>query len=118
MIVAIINPGTQGIDGATEQDATDNMAALVNDTIPTLTYTRVPEQDSKGRFAYQVTNPEHPGKTCMVLMPGWKLEHVRWLDLPEQNIWHFPRLYVDGSSWVWKYAAEMLVEFWKEDEQS
>jgi hypothetical protein len=35
---------------------------------------------------------------------------VRYLGIPGQNIWDFPRLFVDGSSWVWKFAIAVTVE--------
>jgi hypothetical protein len=35
------------------------------------------------------------------------LEKVRYLDSENQDIFNFPRLYVDGSSWVWKYALNV-----------
>ncbi|MET9402659.1 hypothetical protein [Kitasatospora sp. NPDC002965] len=37
-------------------------------------------------------------------MPGLSLDQVRWMNEPDQNIWNYPRLFVDGSSWVWWYA--------------
>ena len=43
-----------------------------------------------------------------ILPPGLALAGVRYLDQPGQNIWHFPRLYIDGDSWVWKYAVEIV----------
>jgi hypothetical protein len=44
----------------------------------------------------------HP-RRVLVLMPGLVLDQVRYMGKP-QNIWHFPRLYVDGNSWVWCFA--------------
>ena len=43
------------------------------------------------------------GRECWVAMPGLPLERVRYMGEP-QNIWDFPRLYVDGDSWVWEFA--------------
>lgn len=38
-------------------------------------------------------------------MPSLSLEKIRYMGEKTQNIWDFPRLYVNGSSWVWKYAT-------------
>ena len=37
-------------------------------------------------------------------MPGISLEKVRFMGKEDENIWDFPRLYVDDESYVWKYA--------------
>ena len=49
-------------------------------------------------------------RTCDVSMPGFSIERVRYLGLANQNIWQFPRLYIDGSSWVWKFAIGIARE--------
>lgn len=36
-------------------------------------------------------------------MPGWPLGQVRWQ--PDADAWQFPRLYVDGGSWLWGFAV-------------
>jgi len=41
-------------------------------------------------------------------MPGLPLDLVRYTGENGQNIWNFPRLYLDDSSWVWKFAANIL----------
>ena len=37
-------------------------------------------------------------------MPGLPLAKVRFTGAKSQDIWTFPRLYVDDSSWVWLYS--------------
>ena len=37
-------------------------------------------------------------------MPGIPTERVRYLGDPGQNIWDYPRLYVNGESGVWSIA--------------
>jgi hypothetical protein len=37
-------------------------------------------------------------------MPGLPVEQVRYMGESGQNIWDFPRLYVDDSSWIWEFA--------------
>jgi len=40
-------------------------------------------------------------------MPGLPLDRVRYIGAPEQNAWRFPRLFVDGNSWLWEFALEI-----------
>jgi hypothetical protein len=51
----------------------------------------------------------HDGNKAEVLMPGLLLSQVRYTGDGYQNIWDYPRLYVDGDSWVWKYAIEVIL---------
>ena len=117
----IINPGTGPVANATEQAAYENVIALVKDALgesmalgPSGDTARIARDlslgegtDEGGRFSYVVTLGD---RTCAIDMPGIALERVRYTGADGQNIWHFPRLYVDGSSWVWMYAVEMLRE--------
>ncbi len=106
----IINPGTEPIDGANEQNAADNMKHFIVDcSVKGLKYVRVPEEDGgyakEGRFAFLVYVVGRNINRCyLVHMPGLPLEKVRYMGEGEQNIFNFPRLYVDKSSWVWMYA--------------
>ena len=118
---AFINPGTGPVANATEQDAIYNMIAFLQDSPLTgnLLCARVPELDEDGRFGFHV----FLGRDCdtrlgpiIVQMPGWELERVRYMGELEQNIWHFPRLYIDGSSWVWKFAILKKRNFIPEEE--
>lgn len=56
------------------------------------------------RFTVTVNGTEHP-----VDMPGLPLDQVAFTGAEGQGIWDFPRLYVDESSWVWKYALDVIV---------
>ncbi len=38
-------------------------------------------------------------------MQGFPIEQVRFTDAEDQNIWDSSRLYIDGASWVWRYAV-------------
>lgn len=101
----VINPGSGPAWGATEGNATANMQKFTSDLtergIPA-TFARRPDADyGEGRYAFMVT-PE-TGVAQEVQMPGLPLDRVRWLG-PEQDIWQFPRLYVDGGSWIWFFA--------------
>lgn len=102
----VINPGTGPVACATEDYATANISALLIDAgVEGATIERVPQEDDAGRFAFLLKTDK--GR-CSVDMPGLPLERVRYLGTGGQNIWEFPRLYVDGSSWVWKYAISFV----------
>lgn len=104
----IINPGSGPVAGATRENAEANVRQLLVDAdapnaeinfvkVGTIYGTDKPD----GRFEFDLSMDGH---VCNVEMPGLSLERVRYLGQPDQNIWDFPRLYVDGSSWVWTYA--------------
>lgn len=101
-----INPGTGPVEGATEENARANIdrfaADLVIAGITTTSIERDPDVDSDGRYGYQLTTGD--GRALSIDMPGLPLDQVRYVDEPGQDIWDFPRLYVDGSSWVWMFA--------------
>ena len=72
---------------------------------------RGPETDKDGRYGFLLDS----GLSTLPLeveMPGLPLADVRYMpDEPgngDQNPWDFPRLYVDGSSWLWKYAVRTI----------
>jgi hypothetical protein len=62
--------------------------------------------DNGGRFHFIAV--DRYGKNRQIDMPGIPLEQVRYMKEDGQNIWDFPRLYVDGDSWVWYYAVRRL----------
>jgi hypothetical protein len=97
----IINPGTREIDGTNEADAKANIETFVEDIgLTGVMAERLDERDHDGRYGYRLTHGEH---STVVDMPGWSIDRVRWMG-QSQDIWQFPRLYVDGSSWVWRFA--------------
>lgn len=103
-----INPGTGPVVDATEDNAAFNTGAFTADLMvrgmKATSAERAPDLDDDGRFGWRLTFDD--GRVVEVEMPGLRLSEVRWLDEPDQNIWDFPRLYIDGSSWVWKYALD------------
>lgn len=111
-----LNPGTGAVHDATEANAATNTEQFVKDSKLTgLTFEHVPDADyGDGRFAFNVKWSGAPN-LVEIQMPGLTLEKVRYLGLEGQNIWHFPRLYVDGSSWVWQYAILDAVSFGVDD---
>lgn len=101
--VAFICPGTGPVEGATADHAKQNILQLIIDVgfeLEQIEVAHYPEHDDSGRFFFEL---KYNGRTCEIKMPGLDLSQVRYLS-EEQNIWDFPRLYVDGTSLVWKFA--------------
>lgn len=103
----IINPGSGPVPDATAEQAAENAAMFVLDLgarrLPVAKAERRPDADyGDGRFAFELTMAD--GRSIEIQMPGVPVERVRFLGEDGQNIWDFPRLYVDGSSWVWQFA--------------
>jgi len=100
-----VNPGTQPVLDATEDQAKVNMVQFLTDSHVTrkshLGLFRRPDQDyGNGRFAFEVCHPEY-SVGVIVQMPGAPLDKVRYMMIRGQNIWNFPRLYVNDLSLVW-----------------
>lgn len=106
--MVIINPGTGSVADATLEEAQKNIIQLIKDADlnpDEVTIKHNPKWDSDGRFGFLLKMGDHQ---CDVDMPGLPLKQVRFMDKPDQNIWHFPRLYVDGGSWVWSFAIKWV----------
>ena len=101
-----INPGSGPVDKATQKAAIQNMIHFIMDCNAKFPldwkYVRIPNEDyGEGRFAFLVWI----GNRCHeIQMPGLPLHKVRYMQEEGQNIWDFPRLYVDDSSWIWCFA--------------
>lgn len=117
----IISPGTGPVEGATIDHAYANMDALLKDAgLVGATWSRdIDAEEQGGRFSFLVNIPgaERFGRLT-VDMPGIPLERVRYTGDEGQNIWDFPRLYVDGSSWVWKFAVNRLRDWVSDNEEA
>lgn len=106
----VINPGSGPVKGATAERSAVNIKQFVADLavrgLNVVQVDRMPEhdydaEDHDGRFAFDLTFDD--GSVAQVQMPGLPVDQVRWLG-QDQDIWQFPRLYVDDSSWVWFFA--------------
>lgn len=107
--VVTINPGTEPVADTSAEAALLNVHQLAEDVggkVLTSDNPHGPIFDGQGRYLIRMRN-EH-GVLVAVEMPGLPLDQVRYTGEPGQNIWDFPRLYVDGSSWVWKYAVNVI----------
>jgi hypothetical protein len=116
--LVFINPGTGNVSGATLENAIRNMHQFIEDCpLDDLVFAKSTEDydaayPGDGRFGFDVYGGINP-TPINIQMPGWSLEQVRYTGDEGQNIWDFPRLYVDHSSYVWKYA--LLDEtYWEE----
>lgn len=101
-----INPGTGPVNGATENNATKNIEHFItdceNNKVKGIQFVRIPDSDyGNGRYAFLLWVDQ---RCHEIQMPGLQLDKVRYINPETQNIWDYPRLYVDGSSWVWKFA--------------
>lgn len=106
-----INPGSGPVTEATEQNAINNMAAFTDDLrtrgIDVDTFIRRPDADyGDGRYAFTVTTRDDTATE--IQMPGLSVDQVRWLKSDGQDIWQFPRLYVDDGSWIWYFALDQF----------
>ncbi|MDX2696837.1 hypothetical protein [Streptomyces ipomoeae] len=96
-----LNPGSGPVADATEEQATANMQAFVEELaarydVNVVSFVRAATSDyGQGRWAYELlTNDE---RRLTVQMPGAALDTVREGGL---------RLYIDDSSWAWDYALD------------
>lgn len=101
-----INPGSGPVADASEDNAKENIKKFVEDVALDGVQVRRTKADRKGDSDGRFTFTLLLGKNrSQIDMPGLPLEQVRFTGEGDQNIWDFPRLYENGSSWVWKYAV-------------
>lgn len=102
IVMMTVNPGAGAVQEATLAHAEGNVARFVDDLdLPGVAVERDEAHDSGGRFGFVLV---HEGHRVEVTMPGLPLDRVRYVGDFGQDIWDFPRLYVNGSSWVWGYG--------------
>lgn len=108
----IINPGTEPVDGATEDNARTAVRLLVEDIAATGADTAWTDEtmtdQGGGRWSTTITVGGRPHE---IEMPGCDPACTR-----EGRPWYSPRLYVDGSSWLWPYALDVLLSSDETDE--
>lgn len=97
----LINPGSGPVDRKVSWDnAYENIKAYIADCEIPMRIVRSEHEDDEGRYLFILRNDEYDYQT-EVEMPGVPLEAVRYVEGDKRNILDFPRLYVDGSSWIW-----------------
>jgi hypothetical protein len=103
-MTVFVNPGSGPVRGANVEEAAVNMRHFVIDLGEGWDFVRMRDTADygEGRFAFLVWKGNHCAE---IQMPGIPLDCVRYVGAEGQNIWDYPRLYVDGSSWVWEFAV-------------
>lgn len=109
----MINPGSGPVGGEISWDnAYENITAYIADCEIPMRVVRSEHEDDEGRYLFVLRNDEYDYE-IEVKMPGLPLDRVRYVEGDKRNIFDFPRLYVDGSSWIW-YIGTIKKELIKE----
>lgn len=103
MIEVIQNPGTEKSFGSIEL-AENNIKKFIEDTGIYFEFEDTGKR-LEGRFVFKLI---HKNISYEIGMVGENIESVRYIDGYTQNIWNYPRLYVDGNSYVWIYALKKV----------
>ena len=99
----VINPGSGIVENTSRKHADANIKQFIKDVGLDIKC-KFLRLDEDGRHVYRL---KHKGRKHIISMVGMPLDRVRWMDNEGQRISHFPRLYIDYSSFVWKYAVEL-----------
>lgn len=105
MVNIIINHGTGKTYGNIEQ-ATKNIVQFIKDTGINFQSKYIRRSDN-GRFVFEISNER---QTHEIEMVGENIDSVRYIDCYKQDIYDFPRLYVDDSSYVWLFAITNITK--------
>lgn len=101
----IINPGSGAVDGKVSwENAYENIKAYISECEIPMRIVRSEHEDDGGRYLFVLRNDEYKYE-IEVEMPGLPLGKVRYIEGDKRNVFDFPRLYVDGSSWLWYLAV-------------
>lgn len=112
-----INPGSDALRAGDLAQARSNMEVFIRDALGAAAkQARITEgaREENGRFLFNVALG---ARSVSVSMPGLPLEQVRYKNTSGQDIWAFPRLFVDGASWVWLYGCRSLQRKLEEQEE-
>lgn len=99
----IINPGSGECECGTWGQAYANMKQFIEDCEIPMHIIRADFIPDDGRYLF-VIGADNFKYESEIEMPGLPIEKVRYMSADGQNPFDFPRLYVDGSSWLWKFA--------------
>lgn len=109
----LMNPGSGPVGGEVSWDnAYENIGAYIADCEIPMSIVRSDHKADEGRYLFVLRNDKYDYQ-IEVEMPGLPLEKVRYVEGDERSILEFPRLYVDGGSWIW-YLATVKKEHIKE----
>lgn len=99
----VINPGSGPVSDANEEDALANILKFAEELGTDIVHRQLGGED-EGRWPFLVVKDE---RMVQIDMPGIPLEKVRYTGADDQNPWNFPRLYVEGSSWLWCFGVKV-----------
>lgn len=99
----MMNPGAGPVQTGTWEQAYENIKQYIKDCEIPLHIVRSEFISDEGRYLFVLGADDFPYST-EIEMPGLPLEKVRYMSEEGQNPFDFPRLYVDGSSWLWKFG--------------
>lgn len=108
MIGMIVNPGTEPVENTSEEQAEANIQQFIKDCDIgdddrwRIHYLRTKAPEEGGRYGFIIYNHCNV-RAHLVDMPGCDLDLVR-----QAKPWVSPRLYVDGSSWLWNFALKQM----------
>lgn len=106
----IADMGTGAVEEGSKEQSEINIKKFISDCFshnPQLRFKyEFIEIEKNGRHTYELTNEDY--RTYIVQMPAVSLEKVRFMGEEGQTVIGVPRLYVDGSSWLWKYAIDII----------
>lgn len=101
MSVVMINPGASPVkDVSTYENAYENIEQFIKDCEIPMYIVKSEHIPDEGRYLFVLRNDEY-NYQIEVEMPGLPLDRVRYIKAEGQNVLDFPRLYVDGGSWLW-----------------
>ena len=117
----IINPGSGPVENACVEDAIKNIKQFIKDCEIELKWKRDLTWDDEGRFSFIIYKRRKwyffKKDWHRIDMPGLPMDEVHYMGAEGQNIWDFPRLYYDGSSWIWMYAIDLVREDFNKPEE-
>lgn len=105
-MVFCVNPGSGPVSEGCWEMAYANIQQFIQDCeIPMYIKEAcmIPDEDS-GRYLFKLDAVDF-SYPLEIEMPGLPLDKVRYMGEEGQNPFRFPRLYVDGASWLWKFAV-------------
>lgn len=107
MSIIYINPGTEPIKNTSEDNAIANMEALTK-AVGGDEFVRVfMWDDNEGRYGFQIWKND---LSVDIDMPGVDPELMQ-----KSKPWESPRMYVNGSSWLWDFAAKIILEEFEQE---
>ena len=105
-MVIFINPGAGDIEDHGFEQAYKKIQKFIEDCeIPLYIEKANFQSEENGRYSFTIKSPIKHDLSWEVEMPSLSIEQVRYIYEEGQNIGDFPRLYVNGNSWVWKYGT-------------